>query len=190
MSHRATLTLNGTTINWAYTCDEPTGAPCRMVCGDGCEEWDFANHEHPFVDVDHCIIATWMGQIDALVEDPFVFWEGEIEPDYDDGYTFEPDLRDEPALTAIRLERRAQDRTWGEQNHPDGTGGEAFEAMREHMRTRCQAAAADGSVTWEHVASEEYFEALAETDPKKLRVELFQLAAVLVNWAGAIDRRG
>lgn len=94
--------------------------------------------------------------------------------------------------TAFQIldERRRQDAKWGEQNHPDGTGGEAFEAMREHMRTRCQAAAEAGTVTWEHVASEEYFEALAETDPVLLRGELIQLAAVLVAWAGAIDRRG
>lgn len=85
-------------------------------------------------------------------------------------------------------ERRRQDLTWGEQNHPNGTDSD-FAAMREHMRQRCKDAANTSTVTWEHVASEEYFEALAETDDERLRAELIQLTAVLVAWVACIDRR-
>lgn len=50
-------------------------------------------------------------------------------------------------------------------------------------------AAEHGGLTWRHILAEEMFEALAESDPAKLRAELVQVAAVAVQWVEAIDRR-
>lgn len=100
-------------------------------------------------------------------------------------------------LAEVALEREAQDRKWGEQNHPDGTGpnllmpngGITADLYREAMRDRCDQMHRFGAGTWEHILTEEYAEALAESDPDKLRTELLQLAAVAVAWAECIDRR-
>lgn len=95
------------------------------------------------------------------------------------------------ALTEIAIERARQDAKWGEQNHPDGTGGWWHEQTSAMLaREACQKAAADGTLTWAHVLREEVYEALAEHDPAKLRAELVQVAAVAVAWIEAIDQRG
>jgi hypothetical protein len=98
-------------------------------------------------------------------------------------------------LAEIADERERQDAKWGEQSHPDGTGHKKFAAMRDAARAACERAAAHGSVTengyvtWRHILREEFYEALAETDPKALRAELIQVAAVATAWVEAIDRR-
>lgn len=89
----------------------------------------------------------------------------------------------------VRREREEQDRKWGEQNHPDGTGGENAVRQADYARIMCQAAAARDETTWKHIAWEEFAEAMAEDDPAKLRTELVQLAAVAQAWCEAIDRR-
>lgn len=113
------------------------------------------------------------------------------------------------ALADVADERRRQDRKWGEQNHPDGTGARrtwAFHALvaavlvegpnvtsrtlRDVMRAETDAAARSGRCTWAHILLEEVFEALAEDDPIKVRDELVQVAAVATTWIEAIDRRG
>jgi hypothetical protein len=43
-------------------------------------------------------------------------------------------------------------------------------------------------VTWAHILTEEFYEALAEADPEKLREELVQVAAVAVAWVECLDR--
>ena len=88
----------------------------------------------------------------------------------------------------IEAERLRQDAKWGEQNHRDGTGYN-YEHRRESFRKACEEAAAEGVVTWADILMEEVFEALAETNQQKLRVELTQLIAVAVAWVEAIDRR-
>lgn len=92
------------------------------------------------------------------------------------------------ALYAIELERERQDRKWGEQNHPDGTGVQ-YEAMAAMSRDDCDRAHRDGEGTWVDILQEEFYEALCETDPLKLRAELIQVVAVGVAWIEAIDRR-
>lgn len=109
----------------------------------------------------------------------------------------------EVVLDVVR-ERSAQDVKWGEQNLPDGTGPhthplEFHEARVFHndfapLLARIATAttdqhAADGTVTYRDILLEEVFEALAESDPAKLRTELVQLAAVAVQWVEAINRR-
>lgn len=92
------------------------------------------------------------------------------------------------ALRQIAAERLLQDAKWGEQNHPDGTGGNKVTA--DLARLVCQQAAADGRLTWRQVLDEEVQEAFAERDPARLRAELVQVAAVAVAWVESIDRRG
>lgn len=92
-------------------------------------------------------------------------------------------------LDEVAMERHRQDEQWGEQNHPDGTGGHDYEAQADMARDWCRDKASDGSVTWADILHEEVAEALAESDPDKLRSELIQVAAVATCWAEAIDRR-
>lgn len=107
------------------------------------------------------------------------------------------DRRRADVMAEILAERWAQDQAWGEQNHPDGTGpsvlvhfpyGTARYAA-DRARERCKRSAANGTVTWLDVLTEEFHEALAEDNPAKLRAELIQVAAVAAAWVEAIDRR-
>jgi AcrR family transcriptional regulator len=103
----------------------------------------------------------------------------------------------------VRAERARQDTKWGQQNHLDGTGPESEplaglgQYVTDWTATDWTTAARDstdaraklGTVTWTDILLEEVFEALAESDPAKLRAELVQVAAVAQQWAEAIDRR-
>jgi hypothetical protein len=101
-------------------------------------------------------------------------------------------------LDEVLSERQAQNRKWGEQNHPDGTGpgvkwmsanGSDAADLTVQLRGRCQRRFAAGDGTWLDILLEELAEALAEDEPEKLRTELVQVAAVAVAWVEAIDRR-
>lgn len=46
-----------------------------------------------------------------------------------------------------------------------------------------------GQLTWKDILNEEFYEAMAEEEPVKLRTELIQVSAVAAAWAEAIDRR-
>lgn len=113
-------------------------------------------------------------------------------------------------LSEVGDERTRQDAKWGEQNHPDGTGPDTqpldamwwgfpdpsgpFEentakALAEAATATTDRHATHGVVTFADILLEEVFEALAESDLAKLRIELIQVAAVATQWAEAIDRR-
>ncbi|MFI6922831.1 hypothetical protein ACIBIZ_23010 [Nonomuraea spiralis] len=92
-------------------------------------------------------------------------------------------------LADVTAERMAQDALWGMQALPDGTGGEHRTAESDRARDETEAAARRGALTWRHVLVEEVLEALAESDPVRLRAELIQVAAVAVKWSQALDRR-
>ena len=93
-------------------------------------------------------------------------------------------------LDLIADERERQRAKWGDQSHlPDGTGGAYRETLRGAAQTDCDHAMEAGRVTWRHILAEEVAEALAETSPARLRVELVQVAAVCVQWLEALDRR-
>lgn len=92
-------------------------------------------------------------------------------------------------LTEIESERGRQDRKFGAQNCPDGTGGIAAACRAFRSRSDCDAADGLGRKTWRHILDEEVAEALAETEADRLRAELVQVAAVAVAWIEAIDRR-
>lgn len=92
-----------------------------------------------------------------------------------------------PVLLEIGEERVRQDVKWGEQNHPMGTSG-VHEPTAESAKADCKRAAERGEVTWRHIIEEEFWEAMAEEDPAKLRAELVQLAAVAVAMVESLDR--
>lgn len=103
---------------------------------------------------------------------------------------------DDRILAEVYAERRRQDKKWGEQNHPDGTGtswvldgGPDPEDACKIYRKITDKATDQGKLTFRDIALEEIAEAFAETDPELVRAELVQCCAVLVNWIGAIDRR-
>jgi 8-oxo-dGTP pyrophosphatase MutT (NUDIX family) len=91
-------------------------------------------------------------------------------------------------LSDVAAERIAQDARWGVQDLPDGTGASGLAAADEAKRA-CREAAGDGTLTWRHILSEEFLEALAESEPGPLRTELVQTAAVAVKWIQTLDRR-
>lgn len=97
---------------------------------------------------------------------------------------------------AVDTERQAQLAKWGEQHHRDGTGPDQIvigvmtgSELADFARNSCQHQAEMGIVTWRDILGEEVAEALAESDPAKLRTELIQVAAVCAAWIEAIDRR-
>lgn len=114
-------------------------------------------------------------------------------------------------LDEVQAERERQTRKHGDQSHlPHGTGGgllwrhvpmvqpmivDSVPAgqMADWAKSRCKAASqhegGDGTITYEHILTEEFFEALAEDDPQVLRAELLQVAAMAVQWIEAIDRQ-
>ncbi|MBU3865541.1 hypothetical protein KN815_16085 [Streptomyces sp. 4503] len=94
-----------------------------------------------------------------------------------------------PLLAEVDAERVRQDLLFGEQNHPDGTGGAFLVKMAHVLRAACQEAADQGQLTWRRILMEECGEAFAETDPYLLRAELVQIIAVGIAWIQAIDRR-
>lgn len=91
-------------------------------------------------------------------------------------------------LAEVAAERVRQEAKFPEQHLPDGTN-ELHGETAEYWKIRTDNAAADGTLTWKHVLSEEFHEALAETNPARLRAELIQVAAVAARWVEDIDRR-
>ena len=69
------------------------------------------------------------------------------------------------------------------------TNGHVADAAKKRCRLASRNEGGDGTVSWEQILTEEWAEALAESDPDALRSELIQVAAVAVKWVEAIDRR-
>jgi hypothetical protein len=91
---------------------------------------------------------------------------------------------------AVDDERQAQLAKWGEQHHPDGTGvSDTQRKLADDARAVCQQVFAEGKGDWAHILMEEVREALAESDPAKLRTELVQSAAVIAAWIADLDSR-
>lgn len=88
----------------------------------------------------------------------------------------------------VSAERGRQLDKWGEQHHDDGTSLKN-DGWRDHARSLCQRAAAEGRVTWAHILQEEFTEAMAEVEPDRLRAEVIQVAAVCAAWVSDIDQR-
>jgi hypothetical protein len=97
----------------------------------------------------------------------------------------------EGILDEISQERDRQLAKWGEQRHPDDTGGGFLAAAAHNARNTCQQAAkfVRGGPGWRLILAEEVAEAFAESDRVKLRDELVQVAAVAVAWIEDIQSR-
>lgn len=89
----------------------------------------------------------------------------------------------------IDAERARQIAKFGDQHHPDGTGGPVMRLRADEARAQCQYLADNGGVDWRSILLEEVYEAFAEADPAKLREELLQVAAVCSAWVYDLDRR-
>lgn len=90
----------------------------------------------------------------------------------------------------LDTERQAQLTKFGDQRHADGTGAEHYVAMADEAREDVERFVAQHSgPEWALILLEEVYEALAESDPAKLRTELIQTGAVIAAWIHDIDRR-
>lgn len=109
-------------------------------------------------------------------------------------------------LGEVLDERRRQDATWGEQDHPslhrsilgrnardpEGMAAEYGIPTADRARHRCQLKARAGVVTWADILIEEVAEVVEAGvlhGEQALRGELVQVAAVAVAWIECIDRR-
>lgn len=112
-----------------------------------------------------------------------------------------PILKVDPLLDAVRNERVAQLRKWGEQHHefrphdghPDLDRGlmyreqeKRYKRLFDHQRDPIDH---PNGATWDVILLEEVYEALAEDDPKKRVEELIQVAAVALAIAEDIEGR-
>ncbi len=93
----------------------------------------------------------------------------------------------------IRGERALQDAKWGEQNHPDLHPLDHGSRYRVKVaRDKCAKAVAEGRLSWHAILTEEVAEAEEQSyygTQEKMREELVQVAAVVVAWIEALDRR-
>jgi hypothetical protein len=71
---------------------------------------------------------------------------------------------------------------------PDGTGGGGRQTWRDQAQNTCDRSAREGRLTFCEVLDEEVGEALAETDPAKLQVELLQVINVSAKWLWRLRR--
>jgi hypothetical protein len=100
------------------------------------------------------------------------------------------------ALAHISYERRLQDEKFGAPSAllkvPDGTGEDggyhALAITRQAVATH-ETETGRATCCWAHVLREEFDEVLVEIDPKRIRAELVQLAAVCCRWIEVLDRR-
>lgn len=92
-------------------------------------------------------------------------------------------------MAEVDAERQRQLKKWGDQHHPDGTGGSQALYTADRYRSVVDEAFKTEGPTWRDVLLEEVYEALAEKDPQALRTELVQCAAVIQAWISDIDRR-
>ncbi|MFJ3958592.1 hypothetical protein [Arthrobacter sp. NPDC090010] len=107
-----------------------------------------------------------------------------------------PNTSHSDLLALVSQELLAQEKKWGPQDYPDGTGPQNTWAyrgraqdVREQSWRETDVHSDLGSVTFRHILAEEMFETFAETDPEKLSTELVHVAAVALQWAAAIGRR-
>lgn len=92
----------------------------------------------------------------------------------------------EQVLQDVRDERARQDLKFGIQRHPNGTSAK-FKPLADSARNATRQADLNGTNTWYHIAREEFWEAMSETDRAALRTELVQLVAVGVAWIESLD---
>lgn len=86
-------------------------------------------------------------------------------------------------------ERSRQTIKWGVQKYPDGTGKPTSRTYEEAAKALNDYDKEHNETNWARILEEEFWEALATTNPKSLREELIQVAAVAVAWVEDLDTR-
>ena len=95
----------------------------------------------------------------------------------------------EAAIEDVRDEIERVDAARGDDiATPFGTGADWWHAA-EMAKAECERAEARGEASFALALQEEVYEALAESDPDRLRTELVQVAAMALRWIRAIDAR-
>jgi hypothetical protein len=96
-------------------------------------------------------------------------------------------------LEDVMRERVRQNHKWGQQTHPYQTGPDyRLVGSRKNSEAVARLKYFNdyyGQPYWSLILAEEFYEAMCEVDPEKLREELVQVAAVAVSWIEDIDRR-
>jgi hypothetical protein len=99
------------------------------------------------------------------------------------------------ALSLVNRERDLQDRTWGQQDHPE-LPPRVTRDLREVYRDRARYYQEEnayrvraGTLAWDGILLEEAYEALSEGDAEKREAELVQVAAVAVAMVEASRRK-
>jgi len=87
-----------------------------------------------------------------------------------------PGMRD--FAEAVDLECQLIVKKWGDQHHPLGTGSDLSKEIAQFSKLLCQEMARKGKVTWRHILTEEFREAMAADNLRDLNEELIQVAAV------------
>lgn len=94
----------------------------------------------------------------------------------------------QPIFDEVYREREAQLAQWGNKSLPLGFGGHANRVASDQLRKECDEADKHGELTHRHILLEEFYEALAESDPAKARDELIQVGACVIKAIQQIDR--
>lgn len=91
----------------------------------------------------------------------------------------------------ILAETHRQDVKWGEgRQMPNGTGNAEYGPdLAEYFKEETDAAFREGRGTWRHILEEEIYEAFAENNSRRLKTELVQAAAVIVQWLVALRKQ-
>lgn len=90
----------------------------------------------------------------------------------------------------VWAERMRQISRWGLQTRPSGTSARTWKPLEDMAKADYELAMAHGVCTWVHILKEEIYEAFAEEDPKKLKVELVQCMAVIASWLQDMHLKG
>jgi hypothetical protein len=93
------------------------------------------------------------------------------------------DSIEEPGIAdQIWEERFRQILKRGLQTRPDGTSHDRWYPSEVQAKAEYEATGEGEDLTWVHILKEEVYEAFAEEDPEKLKVELVQVMAVAAQW--------
>ena len=60
--HRVTWYHDQDVVVGEVVCDEPEGAPCRLICEARCEQWVSEGHEHPLAS-SPCNLREWLMEV-------------------------------------------------------------------------------------------------------------------------------
>jgi hypothetical protein len=87
------------------------------------------------------------------------------------------------AVHEVLAEMKRQGTKWGPMRQMEnGTGSDYWKSMRDGAQQATDAAFKYGWGNWSYILLEEVYEVMAESNPKRLKAELIQVAAVALSW--------